>query len=1239
MAITFTNDRYFQTDVGNKIFQRVQVASQWFKILVTSKSVVPSQTRFLSKIFFDFWHSFQGTGDSTTIPLRFVVTNSSHAFAQTDLSLTMGVVYGVAVTWDGITGSQKIWVSGVPTQFGTFTGNTEDNSSAFQIGVSGSTAQIVYALDDHNIWDNYLLTATDIANLLTGTDPTTIGTSASWRGRWTMAGTTGANAAIGDAGLKNAYGGGGSLGTGGDGSDCITSGGAGSAIYAPSLVWAPTVGPSPAYIDTSGKVAVVFFESLINHTQTTPSQLLVTPTISKNGVSHGTLGTPWFTGYHPFAWYPLPPGIQAAKDETGWTLDAPTAWANTPAGSVEAMNALSLDNRTGKSVVRPDDYTPTLDIGVNNPQNPVALWGFYWPFKNWKYRTRTGRGKVTSNGAYPIYSNSGGANGIDSTGYPGPAGLWLVMWDAGNPVTPTQFTITTPTPATTHVTERTDLQVFPPSGVGMCRVFDVEHVSLTGIADLSISLNVNDPGTINYTNLWVVGPGDFDIVNGVVVLDRTDPLVLSRVYQSRVPQNVGSLRWEDSTIGGDPDSFPYPESLKKLTDESWGELSFIQTVIGYSAVGPVDTTATPYIYSPFLGRSGANGHTFAATLTTAITTTPARGTLETYTFSDAVTAPLMAGLEIQIDSEIMRIVSVSGTSVTVYRGSNGTTPAAHSAGTVTVFGRVAITTPGGVFWQMTTTVPHGITSGTSAGIGGSYPPLGVTDGTTVNIGGFTRPVYVNSPTTFIMAIGAQPGHPGGGLTGITTLDPSTHNWDRRWPGGASLPHEACAVATGKYPNANLHLNIWPDACDDLVYEIARRTLDNFPSGRKIYVENNNEPWNFRFGGFYYHSGFMGPLILPSNPFPLAHYAYRAFQMHDIFRTVFSAVGRGNEIMGIVNCFYFGTDAQNYLNYAIAQVKGIEAVAVAPYVDTEATIYNGNFFVGLDDEQGISMFVHDLWYNPHTYNPGAATTKGYIQAYNTATGNNCILIGYEGGIEWVTPFVDGIIANRDERNHDCVTNPDFYIAEQDFYAWLQMQGFDHLHVYALAMPWAPAAWGMYHGILQDHGRGDGTDSKLNNLLCRANPSSPNYKGSNVNQDLNTVSVRGQAFIDWLAAVAGSPPPPPPGSYSFLGPPLGTVDVATSPFIITPAEVITGTITATPSGGGLTGADAVTKTFSASQDPQAFTLTPTATGAIVITLSNTAGLSNPSPFTCTILAQPPSPFRYVLRRRRDWTRLRK
>jgi hypothetical protein len=128
MAIAFTNDRYFRTDVGPKIFQNVPLASQWFKIQITSATSIGAANGFLSKVIFDFWHQFAGASGGV-VTVRFACTNSAGTFAQVDLPLTIGVVYGVAFTWDGVSGAQKMWISGVPTQFGTFTGNTQFQST------------------------------------------------------------------------------------------------------------------------------------------------------------------------------------------------------------------------------------------------------------------------------------------------------------------------------------------------------------------------------------------------------------------------------------------------------------------------------------------------------------------------------------------------------------------------------------------------------------------------------------------------------------------------------------------------------------------------------------------------------------------------------------------------------------------------------------------------------------------------------------------------------------------------------------------------------------------------------------------------------------------------------------------------------------------------------------------------------------------------------------------------------
>lgn len=88
------------------------------------------------------------------------------------------------------------------------------------------------------------------------------------------------------------------------------------------------------------------------------------------------------------------------------------------------------------------------------------------------------------------------------------------------------------------------------------------------------------------------------------------------------------------------------------------------------------------------------------------------------------------------------------------------------------------------------------------------------------------------------------------------------------------------------------------------------------------------------------------------------------------------------------------------------------------------------------------------------------------------------------------------------------------------------------------------------------------------------------------------------------------------YTLTGPSSGTVGVASSNFTVQPNGVYSGTITITPSGGGLS--TPIVKTFSASSAPQTFTITPTSPGAVTLTPTNNGSLANPSALTYTASA---------------------
>jgi hypothetical protein len=86
-----------------------------------------------------------------------------------------------------------------------------------------------------------------------------------------------------------------------------------------------------------------------------------------------------------------------------------------------------------------------------------------------------------------------------------------------------------------------------------------------------------------------------------------------------------------------------------------------------------------------------------------------------------------------------------------------------------------------------------------------------------------------------------------------------------------------------------------------------------------------------------------------------------------------------------------------------------------------------------------------------------------------------------------------------------------------------------------------------------------------------------------------------------------------------PPSGFVHRLSGNFAVAPNGTYSGTITGTPSGGGLSGADAITHTWSSSSAPQNFNWTPTAVGTVTITWTNSGGLTDPSVNTYTSLAQ--------------------
>ena len=278
-----------------------------------------------------------------TIGLGFVCNNAAGDSGRISKYLSTGTNYHVALTYDQ--GSQYIWINGIPTWVASLSGATPNYNFPFWIGGTPPGSPCIYSMGDMAAWNGYVLTRADVAALRDGASPHDIGGTASWRGRWTLAGTTGATPAIGNAGLVNDF---------GDSSyNLATISGTGSMVYCDPITSQPSASIKSAHVGTSGKTLAIFFQAIAGSSETLPLESITAPTISINGGNSVTLTNPWITGNHRCAMFTLPSGVVVVPSDTV-TISAPTGYINTMAGITEAVTNRAVANYTGKSAMGTD---------------------------------------------------------------------------------------------------------------------------------------------------------------------------------------------------------------------------------------------------------------------------------------------------------------------------------------------------------------------------------------------------------------------------------------------------------------------------------------------------------------------------------------------------------------------------------------------------------------------------------------------------------------------------------------------------------------------------------------------------------------------------------------------------------------------------------------------------------------------------------------------------------------------
>lgn len=1010
MSITFTSGRQFNTSGAVTLLDNASSFSISYFFRYDGNPASASFWEFLSTRYkVPLLCRFNGNSSASSVGMFWGLRNAAFVEVSTSTTISKGLVYHVALTYDQ--GAQAYYINGVPTAYGSFTGNIYSVNQGWLLGSSGGASDLAYSLNSLGVWRNRVLTQSEIVSLRDGVKlPTDLGATAYWP-LSTPGKGPGDTVALGDAGLADAN---------GNASlrfSAVT--GSGTAVYSDAMPFAPGAA-CVATVGTSGRTVYIRFISKADGSGVSPGAVYAAPTIALNGASLGQLTGLVLTGYHDGVMYQIPGGAKVNPGDLV-TLSAPIAWANTSAGVTESMGAQACVNRSGQSYVRDEAAPRTMKLGYGFGHLVTPEWSNYVIGKNLRYKipywnpslvAADSKGKPTKiSGTVaiaPIHYDTV-SNLIDNTGYPAPAGLYAVRWD----VPPSGTTVFGLRNAgggdDTIVTERTDLANPGVNGVGKVRVFNFQPGPSGN--PIRVWLQLSDPSSQpQFDNLTILGPGEFDYQAGVpTVLPPVAATETAASFKRRVPTSMkfGPLRWLDATI-----FFPTgtsmcePEHLIGMDDWTWAQRVKQAWTVRFTQARPWSNANSPYIYSTLFGSP------FDATLAAPITSTPAAGTQEVITISDAATAPVLEGLKLRAGDEIMRVMAVSGTSVTVERGSDATTPAAHPAGTVQVLNRfpVAGLAAFGPYNQQVTELvtqsPHRLRTGQMPAFDGTgWPAFTYTDsrpftGTWFRY--YKLMVFVTGANSFVV-IGDGPNDPTRSLPNTTlsttyTLDPNNCYYQIYLPEYGGVPFEFTAQVTGQYPDTPLWVNIPQAASDALVDAIARRVRDNFPAGRTVYLELSDEPWNFATPvsrWFFYMDWFVYGQVGTQTRWC----ARRTGQVKQRFVNIFNERGlnRGGELKSILNIQTTAAgNVPSLLAQAASEGMPIDVVAIAPYYSIDGAPSITTAFNSWDMDQLVDLWIFDVYYNTSSRSqvPKLASFRSTLDAWNAANGTNVDLLIYE-----------------------------------------------------------------------------------------------------------------------------------------------------------------------------------------------------------------------------------------------------
>ncbi len=671
------------------------------------------------------------------------------------------------------------------------------------------------------------------------------------------------------------------------------------------------------------------------------------------------------------------------------TYSATDSWLFSAVGQAPAAPSQyasdSVANYSGQPEPGVGGYLPldvpnnlrTLPIGFNSATPTVNSGGEYSTCANWMKRanipwtnavtsTQDGHPLTITGTASTEISWLGYDNFIDGRNYPTPIGVWTLVVDDTSQETPMTFAMTGDESSGGFGVTTEFIPGTLVDGVWIGRTWQFT-VTRSGNPTswsqyLSITATVEGAsGTYPYTaqNEFLFAPGNTP--------NRSIPLGIDANTAAWVTTPSGktpyTVRFLDSCTYSyaDASSVVDPPDLLPPTNFSWNQQTVtsntslsaprhihVETIRPYSLTAVTGTPGSPYVY-----MSQWNG--VAQSINSILVTDGGSG----YSNSPTVTASggggsgLMFGTVTVTNGVITAIAVDDG-------GSDYTTPPqitiTDSSGTGAAASAIAQISPASIGYfndagtnsqwfvgEAVCTANHGLKSGQQLSWVSGNTTFTITNGdsntlsTSLN-GVIEMVVFPTGLQTFAFTwfdgyirvpVVGMPGN----INNVVGSTSVTAEFLVQVPDPSVYPYACCATMAGQLANTNAYVNV-PYAATDLTgAAIASAYLDNFPAGRKVYVEFSDEDWNYSTSGsFMFALANLGVIGSDLGSAPQG-YVVRASQHHDAFYSVFNAAGRGAEIKRIIGADFADPGYTGEL-IGIANANGIkvDCVAVAPYTD-------------------------------------------------------------------------------------------------------------------------------------------------------------------------------------------------------------------------------------------------------------------------------------------------------------------